>query len=238
MDRKTLARMFSDLFTTCKVLSEEYIAQYAELERTGQKPDEQLPAVRAHLDECPDCAARYAELLALLRAEAKGEVPLSPRSHSFDLRFLHTSKPAFVERTPDPNLLERLRQARDVFEATILPPLRLRQVSLRDALPVRGPAGPRLKRFRAQKAAIDLHISVLESHKRGVRTLMGRLVPHDETAQPAPGLEIWLMRGEDAWPALTEAGGVFTFEKVEPGLYSIGLEWNEQVVKVQEVEVT
>jgi hypothetical protein len=67
---------------------------------------------------------------------------------------------------------------------------------------------------------------------------MGRLVPHEEAAQPAPGLEVWLMRGEEAWTALTEAGGVFTFEKVEPGVYSIGLEWNEQAVVVREVEVT
>jgi hypothetical protein len=238
MDRETLTRMFNDIFTICTVLSEEDLAQYAEFEVTGQKPDEQLPAVRAHLDECPDCAGRHAELLALLQAEAEGKVPPLPHSHSFDLRFLHASKPASVERTPDPHPLGRLRQAKDIFEATLLPPLRLRQVSLRDAFPVRGPTGPRLKRFRAQEAGIDLHISVLESHKRGVRTLMGRLVPHEETIQPAPGLEIWLMRGEQAWTALTEAGGVFTFEKVEPGVYSIGLEWNEQAVVVREVEVT
>ena len=88
LNRETLARMFGDIFTTCTALSEEALARYVELEIAGQEPREHLPEVGAHLDECPDCAAKYAELLALLRAEARGEVPSSFSCRTFDLQFL------------------------------------------------------------------------------------------------------------------------------------------------------
>jgi hypothetical protein len=93
MDKETLARMFSDIFTTCTALSEEVLARYAEFEITGQEPDKQLPEVGAHLGECPDCAGRYAELLALLRAEVEGEVLTMPSSRPFDLQFLSAPGP-------------------------------------------------------------------------------------------------------------------------------------------------
>ena len=88
MDKETLARMFGDIFLTCTDLSEEVLAQYAELEIAGQEADGQLPEVGAHLDECPDCAGRYAELLALLQAEVRGQVPATPRPYPFNLQFL------------------------------------------------------------------------------------------------------------------------------------------------------
>jgi hypothetical protein len=90
MDREKLARMFGDIFTTRTHLSEEALARYAELEIAGQAPDEQLPAVGVHLSECPDCASRYAELLAMLQAEVSGEVPSVLPSRPFDLPFLST----------------------------------------------------------------------------------------------------------------------------------------------------
>lgn len=232
MDRETLIRMFSDIFTTCVALSEEDMAHYADLALAGQEPDKQLPEIGAHLDECPDCAGRYAELLALLQVEVRDKVPPLSYSHSFDLRFLPTPEAGPLESTPGLDLLERLRQAKGVIEATVLPPLRLRP------MPLRGPTAPAMERFRAKGAGIDVHISVLESHRRGARTVMGRLVPHDETSQPTPGLEVWLMQGKEARAAPLEAGGVFTFEEVEPGEYSIGLEWNAQAVLVREVRVT
>lgn len=93
VDKEKLTRMFTDIFTTCSALSEEVLAQYAEFEIVGQEPDKQLPEVGAHLDECPDCAGRYAELLAVLRAEARGEVLPMPPSRPFDLQFLSAPGP-------------------------------------------------------------------------------------------------------------------------------------------------
>ena len=93
MDKETLARMFGDIFVSCTDLSEEVLARCAELEMAGQAPEKQLPDVAAHLEECPDCASRYAELLAALRAEVSGEVPSVVSSHPFDLRFLPASEP-------------------------------------------------------------------------------------------------------------------------------------------------
>lgn len=88
MEKETLARMFGDIFSTCTDLSEEVLAQYAELVIAGQEAGRQLPGVGAHLDECPDCAGRYAELLALLQAEVGGQVPATPRPYLFSLQFL------------------------------------------------------------------------------------------------------------------------------------------------------
>jgi len=80
--------MFNDIFTTCEALSEEALARYAELEMSGGTPQEQFAEVRAHLDRCTDCAERYADLLALLQAEAAGRVPPVSARHRFDLGFL------------------------------------------------------------------------------------------------------------------------------------------------------
>ncbi len=93
MDKETLARMFRDVFTVCTTLSEEVLARYAELEIAGQEPRRHLPKVGAHLDECPDCTRRYEELLALLRAERRGEVPPVPSARPFDLQFLSSPGP-------------------------------------------------------------------------------------------------------------------------------------------------
>jgi hypothetical protein len=127
-----------------------------------------------------------------------------------------------------PSLLERLRQAVGVVEAALLPAPRLQALPLRGALPA-------LQRFRA--TGVDIHISVQPGHSRGTRAVMGRLLPQDETAGPISG-EVWLMRGEEAWAAPVETGGVFTFEEVQPGTYSLGLEWSEQAVLARGINVT
>jgi hypothetical protein len=93
MDKETLARMFGDIFTTCTSLSEEVLARCAELEIAGQEPDKQLPEVSAHIDECSDCAGRYSELLTLLEAEVRGEVPSVLPTRPFDLQFLSVPGP-------------------------------------------------------------------------------------------------------------------------------------------------
>jgi hypothetical protein len=93
LDKETLARMFGDIFTTCTALSDEALARYAELEMAGQAPRELLPQAGAHLDECPDCAGRYAELLTLLQAEMRGDVPSVPHGSPFDLQFLSAPGP-------------------------------------------------------------------------------------------------------------------------------------------------
>jgi hypothetical protein len=94
VEKERLAGMFHAIFTSCTEVAEETLARYAELEMAGQEPDKQLPEVGAHLDECPDCAGRYAELLSMLQAEARGEVSATLLGHSFDLRFL---SPPWVE---------------------------------------------------------------------------------------------------------------------------------------------
>lgn len=93
MDKETLVRMFSDIFMTCTTVSEEVLARYAEFEMAGQEPDKRLPEVGAHLDECSECAGRYAELLALLQAEVRGKVPSVSPSRPFDLQFLSAPGP-------------------------------------------------------------------------------------------------------------------------------------------------
>ena len=88
MDKEMLARMFGDIFKTCTALSEEVLAQYAELELAGQEPGKQLPELGAHLGECTECAARYAELLTALQVEARGEVSPMLSSRPFNVQFL------------------------------------------------------------------------------------------------------------------------------------------------------
>jgi hypothetical protein len=45
------------------------------------------------------------------------------------------------------------------------------------------------------------------------------------------------MRDEQAWATAVEAGGVFTFEEIEPGEYDLGLEWEGQAVLIRGVTV-
>ena len=93
LDKETLITILRDLSTTCTGLPEETLARYAEIQRAGRRPEEEMPEVGAHLQECPDCAAQYDELLALLQAEAGGEVPALSSSRPFDLSFLPADKP-------------------------------------------------------------------------------------------------------------------------------------------------
>jgi len=209
--------------------------------------------VEAHLARCPYCAAQvatYRRTAAVLRAALhRLSCPSPEQLGLYQLNLLPAGERLVLSRHvrecphcareleelarvgDSPSLLERLRQAVGVIEAVLLPTPRLQAVPLRGTLPA-------LQRFRAE--GVDVHISVQPGHSRGARTVMGRLVSHGggEASLPAPGLEVWLMRGEEAWAASVEAGGIFTFEGVEPGEYSVGLEWDGQAVLVRGVNVT
>jgi hypothetical protein len=134
----------------------------------------------------------------------------------------------FARKEDKPSLLERLRQVEGIIEATFLPAPRLQALSLRGTPPA-------LQRFRAGK--VEIHISIQPGHTRGTRTVMGRLLSRDEAVSPSPDIEAWLMQNEEAWAAPVE-GGVFTFKETPPGIYSLGIEWDEQAIIVQEVKVT
>ena len=92
MDKARLVRMFRGIYADCTVLSEETLARYAELEIEGQEPGNELPEASAHLNECSDCAGRYADILTMLQAEARDQVPLAFPSRPFDLGFLSTPR--------------------------------------------------------------------------------------------------------------------------------------------------
>ncbi len=66
---------------------------------------------------------------------------------------------------------------------------------------------------------------------------MGRLLPHEPALLPSPGLEVWLMKEEEARVAPVETGGVFTFEEIEPGEYSVAWEWKGEPVLAQKVKI-
>lgn len=93
MEKARWVRLFRGIGADCTALSEETLAQYAELEIKGQEPGDELLEARAHLDECSDCAGRYADILAMLQAEARGQVPLAFPGRPFDLGFLATPRP-------------------------------------------------------------------------------------------------------------------------------------------------
>ena len=207
--------------------------------------------VQAHLARCPHCVAQiaaYRHTAAVLRATLhRLSCPSPEQLGLYQLNLLPAEERLILARHvrecphcareleelarvgDRPSFLERLHQAVGVIEAVLLPAHRLQTA------PLRGPHSA-LQRFRAE--GVDVHVSVQAGHSRGARTVMGRLVPHDQASLLAPGLEAWLMRGQEAWAAPVEAGGIFTFEEVEPGEYSIGLEWNEQAVLVRGVKVT
>lgn len=208
--------------------------------------------VQAHLARCPRCAAlaetyhrtenllratlyRYScpdpEQLALyqLNLLSPGERLVLAR-HVRECRHCRRELDELAREGDRPSLLERLRQAAGVVEAALLPVPRL------SAAPLRGTAVG-LQRYRAE--GLDVHISIQTGRDRGARTLMGRLVPRDQTLLPTPGLEVWLIKDEDedAYAAPVEAAGSFAFEGIEPGEYSLGLEWDGRAILVQGIEV-
>jgi anti-sigma factor RsiW len=206
--------------------------------------------VQAHLARCPHCAARadaYRRTRALLRATLyRHSCPAPEHLALYQLNLLPSAERLILAkhvrvcphckreleelaREGDrPSLLERLRQAADVIEATLLPAPRLQVAPLRGAL-------PELQCFRSKE--VDIHLSVQPGHSRGTRTIMGRLVPLGKTASPTTDREVWLMHGDEAWVASVEDEGVFTFQGIEPGEYSIGLEWDGQAVLIREVRL-
>jgi len=206
--------------------------------------------VRTHLARCPYCVAQvaaYRHTEVLLRAVLhRVSCPTPERLGLYQLNLLPTREQLIVARHvrecphcareleelarvgSRPSLLERLHRAVDVVEAVLLPAPRLQVAPLRGTIPA-------LQRFRAER--LDVHISVQPGHAQGARTVMGRLVPHDEITPPIPGIEVWLIRDDRAWAAAVEASGVFSFEEVAPGEYAVGLEWDGQAVLMEGIKV-
>jgi anti-sigma factor RsiW len=205
--------------------------------------------VQDHLARCPHCVAQvaaYRRSVAVLRATLhRRSCPAPEQLGLYQLNLLsagerlvlakHVRECPYCEQElqelaregDQPSLLEKLHQVVEVVEATLLPVPRLQVTPLRGALSA-------LQRFRVE--GVDIHVSVQPGHSRGTRTVMVRLLPQGELL-PAMSTEAWLMRDKEAWAAPIEAEGVFAFEGVQPGKYSLGLECDGQAVVMREVEV-
>jgi anti-sigma factor RsiW len=126
------------------------------------------------------------------------------------------------------SLLERLRSAIDTIKATKIP------ASHPEAMPVRGAASMPLC-FRTE--ALDVLLTLQPGQDLGHRTISGRLLPRGEIAEPPAQQETWLLGQEESWAAPIEGRGTFVFEDVEPGTYSLGLQWEGQVILMEGVSV-
>ncbi|HNT73523.1 MAG TPA: hypothetical protein PKH77_00750 [Anaerolineae bacterium] len=206
--------------------------------------------VAAHLARCPYCAARVAAYrLTLARLKTQLYRRACPPAEILALYQLALATPAerltiaaHVRECPhcrreldelardavSPSLLDRLRQGVDVLVAAFVPAPRLQ------AAPQRGETPP-LLRFRV--GDLEIHLSQQSGHELGQRTLLGRLWSMTTGAPPEPGTEVWLWRADEAWAAVVEADGTFTFDDVEPGRYSLGLEWQGAAAAIPEVEI-
>jgi hypothetical protein len=204
--------------------------------------------VRAHIARCPHCAARvatYQRMTDVLHV-ALHRVSCPPSEHLalYQMRLLTAHEQLVIARhvrtcphcqrelemlageTTAPSLLTRLRRSAEAIQAVLAPPLAAAS-GLRGGAPIQ----------RFQTEALEIHISVMEGHRRGRRTVMGRLHPRDERHPPVAGTEVWLLRGEQAWAAPVEADGAFTFEDVEPGTYDLGVECGGEAIIAEGIQV-
>ncbi len=125
-------------------------------------------------------------------------------------------------------LWERVRQqVGEILEATLRPGLPVQ------AAPVRG-GPPTMQRFGAGE--VEIYFTVQPGSQVGGRTLTGRV--RLRIGELPAEMEIWLWQEEEAWAAPLEAEGLFSFDNVAPGHYTLGLEWEERVVLIPKVEVT
>lgn len=208
--------------------------------------------VQAHLSRCPYCQAQvdvYRSVTHLLRETLyRRSCPAPEQLALYQLNLLSPRERLVMSRhirecphcrqeidelaceEDKPSLLERLRQAIGIVEAVLEP------VSYVHARQVRGLEDePALQRFRAQE--IQVNISVQEGYNRGWRTVMGQLLRQDEILPIPADLTVWLMQDKEAWAAPIEGDGTFLFEEIEPGKYSVGFEWQEQLVLIREIVV-
>ncbi len=205
--------------------------------------------IREHIAHCPYCAAqaeqhrRITELMRVVLHRAT--CPTSETLGLYQLRLLPPDEQLVVAKhvrscpncqrelmelardDESPSVPERLRGAMNLIKAQRLP--------LQHATAFRGRARI-TQRFRA--AGLEIHISIQPGFDRGRRTVMGRLVPLELNAPATGGTEVWLTgrQSYEAWKATVEPQGLFSFEELFPGTYTLGFAWLGQVVAV-EVEV-
>lgn len=210
---------------------------------------EDVPEVRAHLRRCADCAAEVQtlrEMSAWLRGTLlRHECPPPERLALYQMRLLSAAEQLqlaahvrqcnacqqelaeFAAAPETPPVWAWLQQAYQVVEAARLP---------QPASGVlRGPTGTPLQRFATPE--VEIHLSVQPGLEAGQRMLLGRLTAQPGMEVVVTGLEVWLLQEEQSWAALVEAGGLFTFEGLEPGTYQLAVPLLDQVIKISEVEV-
>ena len=162
-------------------LKEGALAAWVEGEEVGED-------VRDHLARCSHCAAQVAarrRAIAVLRATLhRRSCPTPEQLGLYQLNLLPAGERLILAKhvcecphcTQDlqalarvgdkSSLLERLRHAAEVIEATLLPAPRLQ------AAPLRG-MFPELQRFHA--GGMDIHISVQPGRSQGTRMVMGSI---------------------------------------------------------------
>ncbi|MBN1874094.1 MAG: zf-HC2 domain-containing protein [Anaerolineae bacterium] len=204
----------------------------------------------AHLARRPHCAAQVAayrqtlalletllyrqacpavEMLALYQLNLTTPVErLVIAAHVRDCPHCQRELDELAQNDDTSSLFDRLRQGVGVLIAAPVSTFRQPATSLRGETPP-------LLRFRA--GDLEIHLSQQPGHSLGQRTLLGRLTSLATVTPPEPGTEIWLWRSDFASATVIEADGIFTFENVEPGQYSLGLEWQGTAVSVPEVEI-
>ncbi|MEJ5312353.1 MAG: zf-HC2 domain-containing protein [Anaerolineae bacterium] len=206
--------------------------------------------VAAHLARCSYCAtqvAAYRRTLSLLETRLyRHDCPAVEMLALYQLNLTtpaerlviaaHVRDCPHCQRELDelarsdeaPSLFERLRQGVGVLIAGPVSTFHPKAISLRGETPP-------LLRFRV--GDLEIHLSQQPGHSLGLRTLLGRLTLLTAVAPPEPGTEIWLWRSDFATATVIEADGIFTFENIEPGQYSLGLEWQGAAVSVPKVEI-
>ncbi|MFP4394478.1 MAG: zf-HC2 domain-containing protein [Anaerolineales bacterium] len=129
------------------------------------------------------------------------------------------------------SLRERLRRAKDLIEAQVVPTPQWRTAGLRGA-------GHPPQRFRTE--ALNIHLSQQPGYRHGRWMLLGRLEPRLKSASAATkieGIKVWLMQGEETRETVVAADHTFAFEELMAGTYDMALEWHEQTIMIRGVHI-
>jgi hypothetical protein len=203
------------------------------MSQTGKDEEKKMEAwLRIHLyrHSCPAPEVLSLYRLAALSADEKLVVAQHIRQCPHCQRELKELA-SFEERL---SLLERLRQAKNLIEAQIVPMPKWRTAGLRGA-------GRPPQRFRTE--ALDIHLSQQPGYRHGRWMLLGRLDPRVQptSAAEAPtkfeGTKIWLVQDEEAWETVVAADNTFAFEELMAGTYDLAMEWDEQTVVIRGVQI-
>jgi hypothetical protein len=208
---------------------------------------EDRPRARAHLRDCPYCAAQFracAQLDAWLEAEQyRATCPPTDTLVRWQARLL----PAAAELAVAAHVRSCPHCAGEMLELTApdaelrsflrdLPQVVLRWVEAAFVTLAPQPVGIRgvpLPQQRYTVAGMDLFIHAQEVP--GGRELVGRLhLP----GPVAPGIQVWLVQdGLPVQSTSTDDLGHFGFSPVPPGSYDLVLAWSEEGLLVRAVEV-